>query len=173
MHTLKQSLSNLINKEIIVLIHRVHKKFPETSIDGMLDMWCVQQDISFDEIEPLLELELEKTEYTSTTSENAMSPLIQSIIKVVNKEICKFAKKLPHTSEYSVIAIWCEQQNMPLSLFGLDENEPCVQRNICQHIYIKGKNTNTQCKTKIKGDGCYCSKHVQNHTEQDGGENKI
>ena len=111
MHTFKQGISNLINKEIIVLVNRVHTKFPETSIDAMLDMWCLQQGISFDEMEFLLELELEKTKSENTESENTefkMPPLIQSIIKLVNKEIIKFAKKIPRTSEYSVLAIWCE-----------------------------------------------------------------
>ena len=150
MHTFKQGISNLINKEIIVLVNRVHTKFPETSIDAMLDIWCLQ-GISFEEMEFLLELELEKTKSENTESENTkfkntefkIPPLIQSIIKVVNKKIIKFAKKMPHTSEYSVLTIWCEQQNMPLSVFGLNENKPCMQRDskmkTCQHIYIKEK----------------------------------
>jgi hypothetical protein len=29
----------------------------------------------------------------------------------------------------------------------------------CQHMYIKGKNVNTQCTVKAKGEGSYCGKH--------------
>lgn len=29
----------------------------------------------------------------------------------------------------------------------------------CKHKYLKGKNANKQCTTKVKGGGDYCSKH--------------
>ena len=29
----------------------------------------------------------------------------------------------------------------------------------CKHRFLKGRNANTQSKTKLKGSGEYCSKH--------------
>ena len=69
---------------------------------------------------------------------------------------------------------------MSLSVFGLDENmQRDSEMKTCQHIHIKGNNANTQCKTKVKEKGYYCSRHVRNHTElkmlqqSDGSENEI
>ena len=50
-----------------------------------------------------------------------------------------------------MLSIWCEIQ-------GQGE-EQVRNTKICGHVYIRGKNSKTQCKVKVKGDGDYCSKH--------------
>jgi hypothetical protein len=70
-------------------------------------------------------------------------------------------KKYPETSLVEMENMWRKQEfTVPY-----DELEHYDEFKQCQHMYIKGKNANTQCKTKVKRNGDYCSKHARNHTE--------
>jgi hypothetical protein len=74
-------------------------------------------------------------------------------------------KKYPETSLVEMENMWRKQEfNLPYDELEMikeryDENKQC------QHMYIKGKNANTQSKTKVKRNGDYCCKHARNHTE--------
>jgi len=101
-----------------------------------------------------------------------MFTLMQSNANLINKKILKFAKKVheefPQIPINDMLAIWCKQQGIPFSTFGgfefpekefiTEDEEPKQKKKICQHMYTKGRNMNTQCTTKVKR-GDYCSKH--------------
>jgi hypothetical protein len=63
----------------------------------------------------------------------------------MSEKVIKFAQRVnevfPEISVDVVLAIW----------ENIDDS--------CKHIFIKGGKANTQCKTKVKGGGKYCSKH--------------
>jgi hypothetical protein len=53
MHTLLQSIADLINKEIHKFAKKVNEYFPQISINEMLSIWCELQQIpSLDEVRP-------------------------------------------------------------------------------------------------------------------------
>jgi hypothetical protein len=85
-------------------------------------------------------------------------------------EIRKFVEKVhedfPQIKINNMLVIWREQQGIPFCTFGgfefpKDEfiTEEEQEKKICQHICIKVQNANTQCTTKVKRKGHYCSKH--------------
>jgi hypothetical protein len=106
---------------------------------------------------------------------------------LINKEIFKFAKKVkeefPQIPIDEMLAIWCKQQQIcGFEIPSLDnDSEDSVtdsganafsvtdsgvnaflvteENKICQPMYTKGKKANTQCTTKVKGKGDYCSKN--------------
>jgi hypothetical protein len=95
-----------------------------------------------------------------------MSTLMQSIADLINKEIHKFAKRVneefPQISINEMLSIWCEQQQIcGFEIPSLDEDSSvnAEKNKICQHMHTTGRKVNTQCTTKIKGIGDYCSKH--------------
>ena len=106
---------------------------------------------------------------------------MKSISFLINQNVRKFAESVHEEfSEIQIcemLSIWCEIQQIcgfefpdkPLQSADLLQDEKLINslaeevllsiRKTCEHVYIKGKNANTQCKTKIKGSGEYCSKH--------------
>jgi len=109
--------------------------------------------------------------------------LIPSILNLINQEICKFSERLheafPQIQICGMLSIWCELQQVcgfefpdkPLQSADLLQDEKLINslaekvlhsiRKTCEHVYIKGKNANTLCKTKVKGSGEYCSKQLK------------
>jgi len=79
----------------------------------------------------------------------------------MSEKVLKFAQRVneafPEIPINDLIEIWEGLDEEP-SVEGLDE-EPTVKNPTCKHKFLKGRNANTQCKTKVKGVGEYCSKH--------------
>ena len=65
------------------------------------------------------------------------------------EKILKFAQRVnetfPEIPVDALLLIWEE----------IDQAEDLT----CKHKFLKGRNANTQCKTKVKSGGEYCSKH--------------
>ena len=47
MSTLMQSISNLINEEILKFVRKVNEEYPEIPVNAMLEIWRKQQEIPF------------------------------------------------------------------------------------------------------------------------------
>jgi hypothetical protein len=62
-------------------------------------------------------------------------------------------KAFPEISVDDLLAIW-ENIDVEDSTDSSGDEAPT-----CKHMFIKGRNANTQYKTKVKGGGEYCSKH--------------
>jgi hypothetical protein len=66
------------------------------------------------------------------------------------EKIIKFAQRVnemvPELSVDALLAMW-------------EETDQDQEVSTCKHMFLKGKNANTQCKMKVKGDVKYCSKH--------------
>jgi len=73
----------------------------------------------------------------------------------MSQKILKFAQRVnevvPELSVDALIAMWEEIDQNPADI--------AEESKTCKHKFLKGKKANTQCKTKVKGDGDYCSKH--------------
>ena len=72
------------------------------------------------------------------------------------EKILKFAQKVsevfPEIPVDALLEMWKE----------IDDPEPIVEAEeipTCKHMFLKGRNANTQCKWKVKGGGEYCSYH--------------
>ena len=88
-----------------------------------------------------------------------------------NQEILEFAQNINNAFDNipvnDILSIWCQYKDLPFSTFD-ELVQPLSERaeegfsepklKTCKHKFLKGRNTNTQCKTKVKGDGEYCSK---------------
>jgi len=97
--------------------------------------------------------------------------LIRDLTDLVNKEVLKFAQRVteafPQIPIDALLKIWCYQQEMDIAMFSMYQEEDLTspakveeeEGFTCKHKFLKGRNANTQCKTKIKWDGEYCSKH--------------
>jgi len=76
-------------------------------------------------------------------------------------KVHKFAQRVsevfPEIPVDAVLAIW-EEIDDP-SVEGPIPEYPKVEVPTCKHMFIKGRNANTRCKTKVKGGAEYCSKH--------------
>lgn len=61
----------------------------------------------------------------------------------------------------ALLAIWEEPSVEDPAPTEINDPEPSGEdpAPTCKHNSPKGRNANTQCKTKIKGGGEYCSKH--------------
>jgi hypothetical protein len=97
----------------------------------------------------------------------AIEILVEKILNMFNNEVLLLLnnvhKKYPETSLVEMENIWHQQKfDSPYDELGMTKEE---DNNQCQHMYIKGKNANTQCKTKVKRNGNYCSKHARKHIE--------
>ena len=55
----------------------------------------------------------------------------------------------------TLLAIWCNQEERDISVFDIAEDPSPT----CKYNFLKGQKANTQCKTKVKEDGEYCSNH--------------
>jgi len=152
----------------------VHEEFSEVPVIKMLKVWCELQQICG--LEPSEEKE-GKT--IKDCEKNTL--LIQSILNLINQEIWKFSESLheefPQIQICEMLSIWCKLQQIcgfefpdkPLQSAVLLQDEDLINslaeemlpsiRKTCEHVYIKGRNANTQFKTKVKWSGKYCSKH--------------
>ena len=67
----------------------------------------------------------------------------------MSQKILKFAQKVnelyAEIPADELIAMWEEIATIP----------PAT----CKHVFLKGKNANTQCKVKVKEGSEYCNKH--------------
>jgi len=71
----------------------------------------------------------------------------------MSEKILKFAQRVNEVvPELSVDALieMCE---------AIDQDSDPDPIPTCKHTFLKGKKAKTQCKTKVKGDNDYCSKH--------------
>ena len=86
--------------------------------------------------------------------------LIRDLSDSINKEVLKFAQRVteafPQIPIDALLEIWCDQQEMDIAMYkNINPEEDLT----CKRKFLKGRNTNTQCKTKVKSGGEYCSKH--------------
>jgi hypothetical protein len=146
-----KSISTLINQDVRKLIEKVCNEFPEVPLTKML---LIIQEI-----------------YGSKEEEETNTSLMQGILNLINQENWKLVERVheevPQLQIHEMLSIWCELQQICGFEFP-DKQEPSAapeellrktDHYTCEHVYIKGKNANTQCKVKVKGDGFYCSKH--------------
>jgi len=143
-----KSISTLIKQDVRKLIEKVCDEFPEVPLTKML---LIMQEI-----------------YGSKEEEETNTSLMQGILNLINQENRKLAERVHE--EFPQIQIH-EMLSKLQQICGFevpDKQEPSsapeevlrkTGQYTCEHVYIKGKNANTQCKIKVKGDGFYCSKH--------------
>jgi hypothetical protein len=55
-----------------------------------------------------------------------------------------------------MLSIWHELEKTPLPVSNITTDFP---RNVCKHIYTRGKKANSQCTTTVIGEGNYCYYH--------------
>ena len=79
----------------------------------------------------------------------------------MSEKVLKFAQRVnevfPEIPVDALLAIW-EEIDDP-SVEGPIAKDPKLEAPTCKHMFIKGRNANTRCKTKVKGGVEYCSKH--------------
>jgi hypothetical protein len=91
-----------------------------------------------------------------------MSDFLREIMDVLNGDILGFVKAVnaeyPQIPVDEMLAVWCKQQHLPISTFGIAvENGPVELRSdtedvkICIHRYSKGQQAHKQCTRNVKG----------------------
>lgn len=103
----------------------------------MIEIWCERLDLTYSIV---------KDSETETVFKIWNIRLEKNIsVDEFIKSAEKVHEKFPEITTGDMDDIWCEYKK--------------PKPKACQHMYTKGKNTNTQCTTKVKGEGDYCSKH--------------
>jgi hypothetical protein len=115
-------------------MEKVNKKFPQVSFTDMFEIWCKQLNMDFDISKDFNEREI-MLEFINTHPESITYDEFLKFSEKVNK-------KFPKISVDELKNIWIE-----------------YKPKVCQHMLIKGKKVNTQCTTKVKGEGDYCYRH--------------
>ncbi|AAK82271.1 411L [Invertebrate iridescent virus Kaz2018] len=179
-----QSIAEIFNAEILKFAKRVNAEYPTVPVEGMLAIWCKQQDM------PLSTFEiLEGKEEVYNNIDNEDDEPTQVVKKAPPKKKAKKVVKKPvevRDDEEDV-----EQENgvengademtsdaeddrrssdeevehaKPVKKAAAKKKSPAAKKEKepskeCQHMYVKGKNAGTKCTTTVKGEGNYCSKH--------------
>jgi hypothetical protein len=164
-----QSITDIFNAEILKFAKRVNAEFPAVPVNGILAIWCKQQKM------PLSTFNIENSE--DVYDINGDDDEQPKAVKVVKKKAAGQKKKKVESEELeqSVNAMKItsdaeddvrssdeEVEHGKPKKTKKKEAAPKKEGEKCQHMYVKGKNANTQCVTTVKGGGDYCSKHKQN-----------
>lgn len=169
-----QNIIEMFNAEILKFAKRVNAEYPEVPIDGMLTIWCKQQNM------PLSTFDIEKDVYdiaTDVDEEPEVVPGTPFMKKKVSpkKAPAKPKKKAVAKKDDDIDSLAHSVNGVALSDAEDDARSSCDEEpeigkkkkksppkkegKVCLHRYIKGKNANSQCTTMVKGDGDFCSKH--------------
>lgn len=184
-----QSIAEIFNAEILKFAKRVNAEYPTVPVEGMLAIWCKQQDMPLSTFEVL---EGKEEVYNNIDNEDdepipvkKAPPKKKAVKKVVKKPIeretddeqengvengeivsregiTSDAEDDRRSSDEEVEhAKPVKKAVKKKSPAAKKEKEPSKE---CQHMYVKGKNAGTKCTTTVKGEGNYCSKHKSKAT---------
>lgn len=180
-----QSIAEIFNAEILKFAKRVNAEYPTVPVEGMLAIWCKQQDMPLSTFEIL---EGKEEVYNNIDNEDdeptpvvvKKAPPKKKAKKVVKKpvevrddeedvepengvknganEMTSDAEDDRRSSDEEV------EHAKPVKKAAAKKKSPAAKKEKepskeCQHMYVKGKNAGTKCTTTVKGEGNYCSKH--------------
>jgi hypothetical protein len=172
---LMQNIVEMFNVEILKFAKRVNAEYPEVPVDGMLTIWCKQQNM------PLSTFDIEKDVYDIATDVDE-EPEVPKKKASPKKAPAKPKKKAVAKKDDADVEDDADVDSLAQSVNGValsdaeddarsscDEepeigkkkkkSPPKKEGKVCLHRYIKGKNANSQCTTMVKGEGEFCSKH--------------
>jgi hypothetical protein len=163
-----QNIVEMFNAEILKFAKRVNAEYPEVPVDGMLTIWCKQQNM------PLSTFDIEKDVYDIATDVDE-EPEVPKKKASPKKAPAKPKKKAVAKKDADIDSLAHSVNGVALSDAEDDARSSCDEEpeigkkkkksppkkegKVCLHRYIKGKNANSQCTTMVKGDGEFCSKH--------------
>lgn len=179
-----QSIAEIFNAEILKFAKRVNAEYPTVPVEGMLAIWCKQQDMPLSTFKVL---EGKEEVYNNIDNEDdeptpvvvKKAPPKKKAKKVVKKpvevrdeedvepengvengadEMTSDAEDDRRSSDEEV------EHAKPVKKAAAKKKSPAAKKEKepskeCQHMYVKGKNAGTKCTTTVKGEGNYCSKH--------------
>ncbi|CCV02436.1 hypothetical protein IIV31_064L [Armadillidium vulgare iridescent virus] len=152
--TLIESFTDMINNEILRFATQINELYPEVPVDGLLAIWCKQQNLPAS---------------TFNLDENLCDTDVDEPPKVEKKKKSPKTKKIaplsppPSDAEDDVPSEDEEPEHGKKKKPVKKEKKEKVADTlkVCQHRFVKGKNANTQCTIKVKGEGDFCSKHKE------------
>lgn len=164
-----QNIVEMFNAEILKFAKRVNAEYPEVPVDGMLTIWCKQQNM------PLSTFDIEKDVYDIATDVDEEPEVVPKKKASPKKAPAKPKKKAIAKKDDDIDSLAHSVNGVALSDAEDDARSSCDEEpeigkkkkkpapkkegKVCLHRYIKGKNANSQCTTMVKGDGEFCSKH--------------
>ncbi len=181
-----QSIAEIFNAEILKFAKRVNAEYPTVPVEGMLAIWCKQQDMPLSTFEVL---EGKEEVYNNIDNEDdepipvvkKAPPKKKVVKKVVKKPVEAEVRddedvEQENEVENGAVEITSDAEDdrrssdeevehaKPVKKAAAKKKSPAAKKEKepskeCQHMYVKGKNAGTKCTTTVKGEGNYCSKH--------------
>lgn len=178
-----QSIAEIFNAEILKFAKRVNAEYPTVPVEGMLAIWCKQQDMPLSTFEVL---EGKEEVYNNIDNEDdepipvvkKAPPKKKVVKKVVKKPVEAEVRDDEDVEQENEVenGITSDAEDdrrssdeevehaKPVKKAAAKKKSPAAKKEKepskeCQHMYVKGKNAGTKCTTTVKGEGNYCSKH--------------